>query len=34
MTPEQRRQTTLQETEDVSREDQIIFFEEGTIFIK
>jgi hypothetical protein len=29
MTPEERRQTTLQETEDVSREDQIIFFEEG-----
>lgn len=28
MTPEERRQTTLQETEDVSREDQIIFFEE------
>ncbi len=27
MTPEERRQTTLQETEDVSREDQIIFFE-------
>lgn len=26
MTPEERRQTTLQETEDVSREDQIIFF--------
>jgi hypothetical protein len=27
MTPEERRQTTLQETEDVAREDQIIFFE-------
>lgn len=27
MTPEERRQTTLQETEDVSREDQLIFFE-------
>jgi hypothetical protein len=26
MTPEERRQVTLQETEDVSREDQIIFF--------
>ena len=26
MTPEQRRQTTLQETEDVAREDQVIFF--------
>ena len=26
MTPQQRRETTLQETEDVSREDQIIFF--------
>ena len=30
LTPEQRRQTTLQETEDISREDQIIFFGEGT----
>jgi hypothetical protein len=27
MTPEQRRQTTLQETEDVAREDQVIFFD-------
>ena len=28
MTPEERRQTTLQETEDIAREDQIIFFDE------
>ena len=28
MTPEQRRETTLQETEDVAREDQIFFTEE------
>ena len=28
MTPEERRETTLQETEDVAREDQIIFFAE------
>jgi hypothetical protein len=28
MTPEERRQTTLQETEDIAREDQIIFFNE------
>lgn len=33
MTPEERRQTTLEETEDVSREDQIIFFE-GSKFRK
>ena len=30
MTPEQRRETTLQETEDVAREDQIFFTEETT----
>ena len=30
MTPEQRRETTLQETEDVAREDQIFFTEEPT----
>jgi hypothetical protein len=31
MTPEERRKTTLQETEDVAREDQIIFFEDNKI---
>ena len=31
MTPEQRRKTTLQETEDVAREDQILFFEKPVI---
>jgi len=31
MTPEERRKTTLQETEDVAREDQIIFFKRSQL---
>jgi hypothetical protein len=34
MTPEQRRETLLSETEDVSREDQVVFFQNPTIIKK